>query len=340
MLKFRNENVQKEAKKKNRNLIISILIIIVAVVLFVYASSNDVEEEENKKYLNDVIMEQENTDKKSYVNVAVIPYAFAEESETSNKYYLITDGKYLYIVYLTDEQFNELDRDDIETTPIRIDGITKAISDNILEYALETYNEPLDEENKISADEAKSYFGTVYLDATTEFTEANDTYFAFGALVGIIGIIYFVIALILKIKYNRSINKLSEEDINLLDDEMNSASAFYYDRQHLCLTENYIIQFSGKFKAISYKDVVWMYKFVQRVNFVKSYEAINIMTNDGKLSTIATFQMITKSRKELFEEIWNTIANKNPKILLGYSNENKQKMKEEYGRKKNKKELL
>lgn len=120
------------------------------------------EEEENKKYLNDVIMEQENTDKKSYVNVAVIPYAFAEESETSNKYYLITDGEYLYIVYLTEEQFNELDRDDIETTPIRIDGITKAISDNILEYALETYNEPLDEENKISKDEAKSYFGTVY----------------------------------------------------------------------------------------------------------------------------------------------------------------------------------
>ena len=64
------------------------------------------------------------------------------------------------------------------------------------------------------------------------------------------------------------------------------------------------------------------------------------MTKDGKKHTIATINLITKAKKEIFDEIWKTISSKNPEIKMGFTQENIKEMKETYGKRKNKKELL
>ena len=116
--------------------------------------------------------------------------------------------------------------------------------------------------------------------------------------------------------------KMDEDLIEKLDNEMNDADAFYYEKTHLYLTKNYIINFQGRFKVIEYRDVIWMYAMNYRTNGIKTSQSINIMDVKGKVTSIATINIVTKEKKEIYDEIWNTIASKNKNILLGYTKEN------------------
>ena len=110
---------------------------------------------------------------------------------------------------------------------------------------------------------------------------------------------------------------MDEDLIEKLDNEMNDADAFYYEKTHLYLTKNYIINFQGRFKVIEYRDVILMYAMNYRTS-----QSINIMDVKGKVTSIATINIVTKEKKEIYDEIWNTIASKNKNILLGYTKEN------------------
>ena len=116
--------------------------------------------------------------------------------------------------------------------------------------------------------------------------------------------------------------KMDEDLIEKLDNEMNDTDAFYYKKTHLYLTKNYIINFQGRFKVIEYRDVIWMYAMNYRTNGIKTSQSINIMDVKGKVTSIATINIVTKEKKEIYDEIWNTIASKNTNILLGYTKEN------------------
>ena len=69
-----------------------------------------------------------------------------------------------------------------------------------------------------------------------------------------------------------------------------------------------------------------MYPFEQRVNGIRTTQNIKIFTSEGKTYTIVSIEMVTKKKKEIFDEIWNTIASKNDKMRLGYTSENIKEM--------------
>lgn len=74
---------------------------------------------------------------------------------------------------------------------------------------------------------------------------------------------------------------------------MNSEEAFYYTKLKLYLTKDYIVNINGAFKAIKYSDILWMYFFEQRVNGMKTNQAIKVFTNDGKTSIVALINITT-----------------------------------------------
>ena len=122
---------------------------------------------------------------------------------------------------------------------------------------------------------------------------------------------------------------MSLEKIRDIDAETLDKDAFYYEKLHLYLTPSYIILMNNTFKVISYEDIIWLYPFEQRVNGIKSSKSIMVVTNDGKTSNIVTVPAITKGRMEMFDEIFNTIANKNDETLIGYTSENAKIIKEQ-----------
>ena len=338
MNKFTNKNIKKENKSMIKRMIIFILILIVSFGVGAWEQKKIKDINDNITDLNSIIIsDQDKTDKKTYVDINMIPYKFAVSNETTKSFYIVADENYLYIAYMAPSDFQKLNNKEIETAPVRIEGITKTTSEEIKKLAVDAYNKGLEKEKQITLGEFNSYFGSVYLDMTTNITTETALMtcaYVVLALVGTLGTLTMIIKII---SLKSRISKIGTELIEELDNEMNDENAFYYEKLHLYLTNKYIINFSGKFIASKYSDVIWMYPYEQRTNGIKTCQAIKIMTENGKVHTIATIDAVTKAKKEMYNEIWNTIASKNDKMLLGYTKENRDEIK---ARKKNKKDLV
>lgn len=330
MKKFTNENITKEIKRMNRGIIIAIALIVVGIMLLVWGYNVAEKAHQEAKTLNEIIVEENGgtEDKIATVEVKYIPYQFAVQDGNDNSYYIVMDDEYMYIVYMPSYTFDTMNREDIHDNPVRLEGTTKLTSREVKELAIQAYNESVEEEYKITMADFDEYFGSVYLDVTAE---GDDNITVFQDLLGFIcfcgGLIALIIVIIQKIKFSSSIKKMDEELIEKLDNEMNESDAFYYQKAHLYLTRNYIINFQGSFKVIEYKDIIWMYSMIFRTNGIKTSQAIKVMTKKGKTYQIANIDIVTKAKKEIYDEIWNTIASKNSTMLLGYTKENAQEAK-------------
>ena len=333
MKKINNIYIKKENKKKIVNIILSILILLIAFLFKDMREESIKEANEKVTDLNSIIISSEDkTDKKAYIDVKYKPYKFAVSDDTVNSYYIISDEKYMYIAYMSPEDETKLNNGDFENSSVKIEGITELTSDEIKKLAVDTYNESVEESNKISMEEFNDYFGPIYLNTTISQTSDTSFYSTIYVLLILAGVITFCINLYKLIAFRNSMKKLKENDEIL--NEMNDEKSFYYEKTHLCLTENYIVTFNGRINAIKYEDVVWMYRFEQRVNGIKSNQCIKIMNNRGKTYSIAEIDLVTKKKKEIYEEIWKNIVEKNDKIVLGYTQENIKQMKELYKKKK------
>ena len=331
MEKFTNVNIKKERKRITRNLILSILAIIISIMLSIWCQYTIDTAYKNAKGLNEIIVGEDKNkeDKVVYLNARTIPYQFAVQEGNENSFYIVMDDVYMYIAYLSPYNYMELNKEEIKENPIRIQGVTKLISKEIKELALEAYNEVVEEEHKLTMADFDNYFGSVYIDCTVEADNDIGFFQEIGAFIfGTAGFICLIINVIQKIRFNKNVKKLDEYMIEKLDKEMNDSNSFYYEKLHLYLTENYIINFRGTFKAIEYQDIVWMYSMIYRTNGIKTNQSIKVMTKDGKKQEIAVINAVTKTRKEMYEEIWNTILSKNSKMAVGYTKEAEKQAKE------------
>ena len=324
MKRFTNIYVKKEYNKLIRNIIISILIIFIGVGFKFWQIYIEKEAEKQKKDMNSVIVDRTSDRKNriSYIDNRSVPFQFAVSESTTNSYYFVSDGRYLYIVFMSPKQFEKLDKEYTDDSKVRIEGITKNIPNDVRSIALEVYNESVKEENVINDNDFENYFGDIYLDMTESKTQvAGFQWFMFYACI-ICGGIAFIICLAKLIKLTKKINKMDGNKIDELDSEMNNKDSFYYAKAHLYLTPHYIINFDGYFDVIKYEDVLWMYRYEVRTNGVKSSQSIKVLANDGVTYLLATIDVYSKKKKEVYEEIWNTIYSKNPNMLLGYTEEN------------------
>lgn len=342
MKKFTNENIKKEYRKKIRGIIISVLLILIGLGCWYWSNEAEKNLNNNKTDLDSIITsnEKDKENKKAYLDVKEKPYLFAVSKSTKNKYYIMSDGEYLYIAYMSPKDYKKLNIDEIINNPIRVEGITKYTSKEIKQLALDAYNDGMDEEDKLTMSDFDSYFGEVYLDMTKSDSAAFTLPLVLFVLFIGIGNVSFLVILISLLVFVNSINKLDATIINELDNEMNNSNAFYYSKVHLYLTENYIINFNGKFRAIKYSDILWMYPYEVRRNGIKTQQSIKILVNNTKTYIIATIDVYTKKSKAVYDEIWSTIVSKNKDMLLGYTSENikimNKKVKEIKKEKKNK----
>lgn len=343
MYKLKNENILKLKNKNLQTILIGIMFIVLSIILIATSINKDEESLNNLTDLNDIIINEENkNDKKAYLKITNVPYKFAIYDDKTDSYYIVTDGQYLYIAYMSDTKFFTMDEESKLKDSKKITGITRSTSKNIKQLAIDAYNDSMEnEEDKITLADFNDYFGEVYLDTTTEFTDESNTYALLAILTFGIAITIFLVVFIKNFKYKKALKKYDNETLELLDEEMSSEEAFYYNKLKLYLTKDYVININGTFKAIKYSDILWMYPYEQRVNGIKTNQAIKVFTKDGKTSILVLINITTKSKKEMYNEIWNTILDKNNKITIGYTSKNiKQfnQLKKEI--KKNKKESL
>lgn len=318
MNSFTNINIKNQYKKTIIYFVISIILIILSIVFYAWKCSIIKTSRVQEKSLNDIIINEktEKDYKSAYINNVSNPVKFAIDKENNNAYYIVNDGKYLYVIYMNEEKYQSIIQNKSE---VKIEGITKYPTKDVKELAIEKFNDDKDENDKISLVDYDNYFGDVYLDM--EESESSIAIFQIFLIVITIipGIIIFIINLVKIINFNKIKSKYS---IKELDNEMNDKNSFYYDKANLYLTPNYIINFSGKLFIIKYTDIDWIYPNITKTNGIKTAKSIILITKGNKTYNISNLSNLTRKSKEIYDEIWDTIVSKNSDMLVGYTEEN------------------
>lgn len=329
MKEIKSEQIKSIVQKNRQNIIIWSVVTVCSIIIF--GLSFFMQDYGQSTSLHEMIAAGEDAeDKLVHIEVSEKPYVFAYyPDDYSGKFYFLWDENYMYVAFLSQEEFNKLNVDGIKENHISVKGVTKKIPEDIKKLALEAYNENVDEENQIASSEFADYFGLIYLDETG-YSTVSVICLILGIFLYFLGFIMLISQIIVKVKFNRHRKKLSAEDWDELNKELDDEKSFYYKGAKLALTENYVVDFSKGLQIIKYKDIIWMYRYEYRYRGVKTEVSIILYTIDKKRHVIASLPGYTKKNKEINEEIMKTIAEKNKNMLIGYNKENRKQIKEEY----------
>lgn len=322
MRDFTNERVSKEYNKLKIMFYIGAGLVVLASVVFGWYAMQDT------KSMHQLILDVSKEGQTAHINATHLSDYFAYYPGKRDKFYFAMDEEdYMYIVRMSPSSYTKIsNKIDTEKT-YKMEGVTKNIPSDIKKIALEVYNEILEEEDQLTIDDFENYFGAIYLDLESSKVEPNDIILVIMVFLGLFGFGFGLYGGVGVWRFKRKINKLTFDERQEIDKEMNEEDAFYYSNAHLYLTDNYIVNFASTFDAIQYKDIIWVYKFVQRRNGIKASQSVVVMTKNGKTHTIATLNGLTKKAKDVFDEILETIAKKSTNALIGYTSENRKNVK-------------
>ncbi|MCL2859286.1 MAG: hypothetical protein FWF46_01680 [Oscillospiraceae bacterium] len=268
-----------------------------------------------------------------YIDVVKKQFKFIEGDYISLYFVWDKNGK-LYLVDLLPSLAKKLESATVDN-PIRIIGTTKKITNEDRDEAIKIYNsyKNLDME-ALTVNNFSDNVGNVYIYTKEKLT--NEMVFYFIAGIFIAFAIPFAIAIIfIENKIKRTLKNLSPEEADLISVEVENEGTIIYEKVNVFLTENYVISLGKSIDITKYSDIVWVYHTDLRQSGVLSNRYINIITNEFKDRSIPIVPY-GKSRN-VHLEIMDIIAGKNSNILVGYTKENVETMKEakkEYKRSK------
>jgi len=329
MKDFSNENVGKEYKKLKNLFFIGLFCYALAVAILAWSAFKGEEKPKELPSVHELIVNKDSGEKEGYIDVTGEPYRFAYYEGNSNYFYFVPDKDYIYVVRMSSSDYTKL-KSATDENPIKISGKTKTLKTDIKKLGIEAWNETVEKDKKLSLADFDDWFGAVYLDLSAPTDEETKTSVAyiFVFLAAIFGLAFTLTGGIATWRFKRKIKKLSNEEKEKIDKEMNDKDAFYYKNAHMYLTKNYIVNFASTFEAIPYKNIIWVYKYELRQNGIKTQQSVKVMTKDGKTHVIATLSGLTKKAKDVFDEILETVATRSTNALIGYTKENRNKVKE------------
>ncbi len=329
MKEVKSKQIQDILKKAKTNLVVWIIVAICAAAIMVLSVFMD--DIRKSTSLHEILAAGESPENKLvHVEVSEKPYVFAYyPGDNTGKFYFLMDEEFMYIGFLSEKKFKELDVDSITENHVTVKGMTKKIPSDIKKLALEAYNEAVEKDQKLTSSEFGEYFGLIYLDETeTDYVQVILILIGMiGWFAGVVGVIAQTIMII---RLKRTIKKFDEKEWEIINSELEAEDAFYYKNAKLALTKNYVIDFAGGFKPYKYRDILWMYKYEYRYNGINTQLSIILYTEDKKRHVVAQLPGYTKKSKEVNKEIMESIMSKNEKMLVGYTKENRNRMKEEY----------
>lgn len=326
---IKNYLLKKELKKINNYLYIFLIFIALGLLFIGFGIYENKQNGNQYFYLNDIIENKNNEENvKAYLKIAKAPYSIAKyENEENYTFYIVFDGNYYYIAYLSDEIYEKLNVEGLVDKPITIYGTTKAVPSSLKDIAIEVYNNGLDEENQIEIDDFNSYFGEVYL-TNISLKKETSAFFYLSMIPIAIACSFLVLFLLKMVKNKEALATLTEKELQKLEKEINDKNTKYYETLHLILTKNYIISFNKTLKIINQNSLIWIYEYKTKQYGITTSKQIFVMDNTGKKYSIVTTDGLSRKTDSTLKEIITIVSNKNEKILIGYNKRNENEINE------------
>ena len=315
-------------KWNKKNLLISIGVILLGIVFIFVGAAFSIYPDDLTPVSYDELISTKSDEPEMYATVTIkyLPYLFAEETGeySNNNYYIIFDeDNYPYIARLTDETYQLLEKkyDNGEDISFELNGFLYSQESKLKELALDAHKE-LFEDSEITIDNYEMYFGKTYLDENRVPSTLPEIIFvALGFVFSFIGFICFIVSIVSKIRFKKNLYQFNLDDLKY---EVGKASAIYYKKQEVCLTDSYVISTFMGIDIIRYEDILWLYTENRRYNFISIGKYLIACTNKKKAIQLS----YVYKNEVILNEIMQKIYEKNHKIMLGYNKENHSKYKE------------
>ena len=328
-------------KKRNKTLLLVGLVFLVITILLIYFGIKYENQDLPKEIsMNEIIADgKDDENVYSYINVNIKPYLFAvyetDGVEENSKFYFVMDkDNYLYIVYMNEKKYEELNIDDIKENPIKVNGITKKIPNDIKDLAIKSYNE-LMEDTYLTSDNFKEYVGLIYLD-TVQPVYDSSLYYIGAFLSGFFFLIIIITYIVIILKNKKTLKNITYEELAKIDAEISGMNESEYSNLKIYLLKEYLVDLGNNIIILKYSDILWAYPYEQRYNRWLINKCIKIVDKNNKRYDVASSKIYNKDKDMILQEILQKFKEKNSEIILGYNNENRKLVKEKIKEMKNK----
>lgn len=273
------------------------------------------------------------------VNVSLLDSAFATETVDNEKrdYYLAFDEEDMpYVVMLDKENFEKLRKiqeytldETLMDKPdaVTIYGHTVKSDTEMYKYLQEFLTD--EDGNTYSIDTLKSTVGEIYLDTSWKNDEQAISELIIFGIFSLSGIALIIIYFVRNSKSKKMLLEHARE-LEKVESDIRNGSGVHSKECHVYLTDNYILSYGSGVKLLELKDIVWIYPFITKQKGIVTNKSLYIITNDKKTNVIALVNAMSKKSKAAFDELYQNIVNRVPDVLIGYSKENKELVKERY----------
>lgn len=328
-----SKEFQKSINQNKKLLIVSLTFLIVTIILIILGIKNENQKMPKAINMNDLIVNLENEENiYAYIDVNTKPYLFAvyetDGIEDDNKFYLVMDSNnYLYVLYMSSNNYQKLNIDSISKTPIRVKGLTKKIETDIKELAISAYNKEMQREY-LTDENFKEYVGLIYLDIEASFYDSS-LYYIGAFLSFLVFLILIIIYLTIYLKNRKTFKKYSREELDKIAIELYQLNNNNpYETMKLYFLKDYIVDTSNGIIILKYQDIIWAYPYEYRYNSLLVNKNLKVYDENNKAYNIANTKYFDKNKDQVLSEILNIIKEKNQEILLGFTKENKKIIKE------------
>lgn len=330
MKNIKSQKIKTAVSLINRYLLVAIVLLLLAIPFYVWAYMIETQEEETPVNFTDQVASGQITSGE-YVELKVTetPSVFAEydSSKTSDKYYFVWSDNYLNVAFLDYDTYEKLNQEDINENPIMIRGITKSLPNDVVELAISGYNEMVGEEF-LTVTNYQSYLSTLYIDTTADIHNST-VQVLFGVLFTVVGIIFLIMFITYRRKFQKMWKHYSEREWNRIFTELEQDDVKVYKKSRLYLTEHYIVGLNHGLTVVPYDDLAWVYPYQLKQYGITTSRSLILWTKKKERYTVASLEGIMKS-KAMMEEVMDFIVNKNPALLVGFTNENRKRAKDLY----------
>ena len=304
--------LNKLLKKNQKLLYISSAFIFSTLIMimcyFVYEKSF-VEKSNNNNVIN-FLYKSGNKNKTGYIEISNIGYNLFDD------YYFVPVEERIVVVKLSKNYIYQMRKNDYTKSTFKINGYLKENSGSLKKKIVDVYSN-LYETDILNEDNYHLNLGYYYLDASF-----NDSLLATLVVVSIIligiGIAISVIFINGSNANFKTVKKLSLKEFGTISTELYDAKRY----KDVYLTDNYIVDVSFKLDIIKYSEIIIMYQRYTKIYKFFPIEAIIVYTEDKKRYILPVIKNVN---------LFDKILDKNKKILVGYNEENKKKIKDKYG---------
>lgn len=329
-----SERLSNKRKKQVKNYYIGLFCFAIAAILCLILSNYfDKKDRENTSVFTEIKNDanQLNTYSTDYVYLMSDAFAEYEKDGKKQNLYFLANEKEWFIAILDEETEKKLepihewsysDEENAQPRPIKIEGRSQEIDDELKKIAIEDFNLFYGEEI-ITEDNFNSFFGALYIDTSMGPNSISSLFDVFFVIFAIGFIAIFIASRIAKNKYEKFCKKTSTEELKELINEIDSDKTIEFEHLNVFLLDDKLIELSAGIKIIPYDTILWIYPKSIRNYGIKT-KRVYIYDKEFKLHQVSE---VGYFRIKYFDEMYQELVEKLPNVMCGYTKENSEKFK-------------